>query len=228
VNAEQRVTLADPATASDEDLVSAAVAGDRVAMASLIRRYDQLLYRTARSILKDDSEAEDVVQEAFLLAYRGFASFRHNARLSTWLTRIVVNVALGRLRKRSHRPNVVQLSDRMQHKAQDDDGDAPERPDEAAARAELRHLLEAKIDGLPAPYCVVFMLHGVQELSVEETSDALGIPKATVRSRFSRARRLLRESLAQELHGVLGKAFPFAGSRCDRMVSLVIAALEHA
>lgn len=222
------MSSADPVTSTDEDLVSAVVSGDRAAMALLIRRYDQLMYRTARSILKDDTEAEDAVQEAFLLAYRGFANFRHDAKLSTWLIRIVVNASAARLRKRSHRPKVVRLSDHMRQTTQAADRDAPESPDDALSRTEMRHLLEAKIDDLPEPYCVVFVLHAVQELSVEETSEALGIPKATVRSRYSRARRLLRQSLSKELHAALGDAFPFAGQRCDRMVSSVIAVLYDA
>lgn len=213
---------ADPAVATDEDLISAVVSGDRAAMASLIRRYNQILYRTARSILKDDTEAEDAVQEAFLLAYRGFANFRQDAKLSTWLIRIVVNASVGRLRKHSHRSRVVQLSHHMRQTTPVPDREAPEGPDEVLARSEMRHLLETKIDDLPEPYCVVFMLHAVQELSVDETSEALGIPKATVRSRYSRARRLLRQSLSKELHGALGDAFPFAGERCDRMTSTVI------
>jgi RNA polymerase sigma-70 factor (ECF subfamily) len=215
----------EPATASDEDLVRAVVSGERAAMALLIRRYDQLLYRTARSILKDDAEAEDAVQEAFLLAYRGFGNFRHDAKLSTWLIRIVVNVCAGRLRKNSLRPKVVELNDHMRQPASDSERESAEGPDEAVSRAEMRHLVEAKIDNLPEPYCVVFVLRGVQELSVEETSEALGIPKATVRSRYSRARRLLRRSLAKELQGALGEAFPFAGRRCDGMVSTVMAAI---
>lgn len=197
-------------------------------MALLIRRHDQLLYRTARSILKDDSEAEDVVQEAFLLAYRGFANFRHDAKLSTWLIRIVVNVAAGRLRKYSHRPNIVQLSDHMREKTQDSARDRPERPDEALSRDEIRRLLETNIDALPDPYCVVFVLRGVQELSVEEASQALGIPQATVRSRYSRARKLLRKSLSKEIQGAIADAFPFAGDRCNRMVSTVMAVLYSA
>lgn len=221
------MSSADPVAATDEDLVSAVVSGDRAAMALLIRRYNQLLYRTARSILKDDTEAEDAVQEAFLLAYRGFASFRHDAKFSTWLIRIVVNAAVGRLRKRSHRPKVVQLSDHTRQTTQPLDRKAPESPEDALSRNEMRHLLEAKIDDLPEPYCVVFVLHAVQELSVEETSHALGIPKATVRSRYSRARRQLRQSLSKELHAALGDAFPFAGQRCDRMVSSVIAAIYN-
>lgn len=222
------MSSADPVIASDEDLVRAVVSGDRAAMVSLIRRYDQLLYRTARSILKDDTEAEDAVQETFLLAYRGFASFRQDAKLSTWLVRIVVNASVGRLRKSSHRSKVVQLSDRMRQTTQALERDAPEGPDEVLSRTEMRHLLEAKIDDLPEPYCVVFMLHAVQELSVDETSEVLGIPKATVRSRYSRARRMLRQSLSKDLHAALGDAFPFAGQRCDRMVTAVIGAIYDA
>lgn len=228
MSTKQSMSSVDLAAPTDKELVGAVVSGDRTAMALLIRRYDQVMYRTARSILKDDTEAEDVVQESFLLAYRGFANFRHDARLSTWLIRIVVNVAAGRLRKSSHRPNIVQLSDHMRQTTHDSDHESPERPDEALGRAEIRHLLEAKIDRLPDPYCVVFMLRGVQEMSVEETSEALGIPQATVRSRYSRARKLLRQSLSKDLHGALGDAFPFAGRRCDRMVSKIMAALASA
>jgi RNA polymerase sigma-70 factor, ECF subfamily len=217
---------AGPAAPSDEELVRSVMSGDCTALALLVRRYDQLLYRTARSILKDDSEAEDAVQEAFLLAYRGFANFRHDAKLSTWLVRIVANVAIGRLRKNAHRPSIVQLDEPLRKQMQDPAHDPPERPDEALARADMRRLIEAKLDTLPDPYCVVFVLHAVQEFSIEETSEALGIPKATVRSRYSRARSLLRKSLSKEVDVALGDAFPFAGRRCDHMVSSVLAAVE--
>jgi RNA polymerase sigma-70 factor, ECF subfamily len=223
---KQRQGSADLAAPSDEELLGSVVSGDRTALALLIRRYDQLLYRTARSILKDDAEAEDVVQEGFLLAYRAFASFRHDAKLSTWLVRIVANVAAGRLRKNSYRSSIVQLGDPARQKTQDLDRDSPERPDEALSRADMRRLIETKIDTLPDPYCVVFMLRAVQEFSVEETSEALNIPKATVRSRYSRARSLLRKALSKELDIALGDAFPFAGKRCERMVSSIIAAIE--
>lgn len=222
------MSSANPSGASDRDLVGAIVSGDRAAMASLIRRYNQLLYRTARSILKDDSEAEDAVQEAFLLAYRGFASFRHEATVSTWLIRIVVNASVARLRKSSARSTVIQLSHHIRQTTPPPDRDAPEGPDEALSRTEMRRLIEAKIDNLPEPYCVVFVLHAIQELSIEEISEALGIPKATVRSRYSRARRILRKSLSRELHAALGDAFPFAGQRCDRIVRSVIAVIDDA
>lgn len=228
MSSKQFSNIADPATTSDEELVSAIVSGDRDAMALLIRRYDRLLYRTARSVLKDETEAEDVVQEAFLLAYRGFPNFRHDAKLSTWLVRIAVNVAAGQLRKSSHRASVVQLSDHMREKTQHDVHNTPERPDDALSRTEMRHLLETNIDDLPEPFCVVFVLRGVQELSVEETSEALGIPPATVRSRYSRARRILRQSLAKEFHGALADAFNFDGQRCDRMVKSTMAAIYEA
>ena len=212
---------------SDPDLVRLVLAGDRAAVEVLIRRYDQLLYRTARSILKDDSEAEDAVQEGFLLAHQGLAKFRHDARLSTWLVRIVVNVSIARLRKNSRRPRTINLDENALQAIDNPDGDSPERPDDALVRADTRRLIEAGIDALPDPYRLVFVLRAVQELSVEETSEVLGIPDATVRSRFSRARSLLRKSLSRELGGALGDAFPFAGSRCDRMVDAVMTQLAR-
>lgn len=224
MSSERSFLGSHPAAASDAALVSAVLSGDRTAMTMLIRRYNQVLYRTARSIVKDETEAEDVVQEGFLLAYRGLANFRHDARLSTWLIRIVANVAIGRLRRSSHRPHIIQSRDPMRQRVDRHDL-SPERPEQALGRAEIRQLLETKIDRLPDPYCVVFVLHAVQELSIEETSEALGIPQATVRSRFSRARKLLRKSLSMDLHGALSDAFPFAGERCARITNSVIAAL---
>lgn len=214
------------AVPSDEELVGSILSGDTAAVMLLIRRYDELLYRTARSILRDDAEAEDAVQEGYLLAYRGLATFRQDAKLSTWLVRIVANVALGRLRKGN--PHLVQLDDSAFRKLQELTNDFPERPDEALFRGDMRRVLEAGIDTLPDPYRVVFVLRAVQELSVEETADALSIPNATVRSRFARARRLLRKALSQQVDIALGDVFPFAGQRCDRMVDAVMSQLKRA
>src|SRR5687767_12971532 len=136
-----------------------------------MRRYDQLLYRTSRSILKDDAEAEDALQEGYLLAYRGIARFRKEARLSTWLVRIVANEAMGRLRK-TRRASVLQLDDIALQKMQEASVKAPERPDESLSRADTRRLIEAKIDALSDAYRVVFVLRAVQDLSVAETSEA--------------------------------------------------------
>ena len=208
-------------------MIDSIMAGDISALAILVRRYDQLLFRTARSILKDDAEAEDVVQEGFLQAYGGLASFRHDAKLSTWLVRIVANLAIARVRKNAHRSELAQQHHIADTQAQDLFAET-ECPDEALARADTRRLLEAKIDALAEPYSTVFVLRAVQDLSVEEISEALGIPKATVRSRYARARSLLRESLTKELHDVLGEAFGFAGERCGRMVKSVTSLVARA
>jgi RNA polymerase sigma-70 factor (ECF subfamily) len=213
---------------SDQELARLVASGDRAALLLLIRRHDQLLYRTARSILKDDTEAEDAVQEGYLLAYRAIAKFRHEAKLSTWLVRIVANAAMGRRRRNTRRPIVIQLDDSALRKMHEESIKAPESPDEALSRADTRRLIEAHIDALPDAYRVVFVLRAVQELSVEETAEALSIPKATVRSRFARARSLLRKALSKEMDIALGDVFPFAGARCDRMVDAVMTQIKPA
>jgi RNA polymerase sigma-70 factor (ECF subfamily) len=227
-----------PATAAiaygkltDLELAQCIASGDKGAFELLMRRHNQILYRTARSILKDDAEAEDAVQEAWLLAYRAIGNFRGDAKLSTWLVRIVVNEAISRGRKRSRGAEVIQLSGETQ-----EDGGAveenvnrtlPEQPEHAARRAQTRKLLEAKIDELPDAFRTVFVLRALEELSVEESAVALGIPDATVRSRFFRARGLLREALSKEIDLAYGDAFAFAGARCDRIVAGVLAKLEE-
>jgi RNA polymerase sigma-70 factor (ECF subfamily) len=212
---------------SDDELVRSILSGDRAAFVVLMRRYDQLLYRTARSILRNDADAEDALQEGYLLAYRAIGSFRMQARLSTWLVRIVANEALGRLRK-SRQADVLELDDNILKKWQEENINTAERPDQILSRADLRRLLESKIDALPAAYRVVFVLRAVQEMSVEETSTVLDIPAATVRSRFSRARHLLQKTLSKELENALNDVFPFAGARCDRMVDAVMTTLKRA
>ena len=200
-----------------------------------MRRFNQKLYRTARSILKDDAEAEDAVQEAYLLAYRGIGKFRHDAKLSTWLVRIVVNESLGRLRKRSRRAEVIRLDGDSEGRESEPENEmaqmpnsspAPESPERAAMRAQTRRLLESKIDALPDAFRSVFVLRALEDLTVEETADVLAIPEATVRSRFFRARSQLREALSREIDFALEDAFAFAGARCDRIVAGVFARLK--
>jgi len=214
---------------SDLEIAQRIAAGDRDQLRLLMRRYNQRLYRTARSILKDDAEAEDAVQESYLLAYQAMGDFRGGAKLSTWLLRIVVNEAIGRVRKRSRRAELIQLDgtiDPESDTAEENMSDAsPEQPEHAALRAETRRLLEAKIDLLPDAFRTVFVLRAVEELTVEEAADCLGIPPATVRTRYFRAKGLLRESLAREIDLTLEDAFAFAGERCDRIVAGVLARL---
>ncbi|HQR72679.1 MAG TPA: RNA polymerase sigma factor [Burkholderiaceae bacterium] len=209
----------------DVVLVSHAAQGNEAAFEIIMRRHNRLLFRTARSIVKDDSEAEDVLQESYLRAWRALGGFRSDARLSTWLVRIVVNEALGRLRRRH--ATIIPLDAAM---TSPEPGtvaslaDEPDRqPEQSAMRAELRSLMEARIDHLPEAFRAVFVLRAVEEMSVEEVAQALEIPEATVRSRFFRARSLLREGLASEIDVALGDAFSFDGARCDRIVAAVLA-----
>lgn len=214
----------------DVEVARRVAAGDEDAFRLLMRRHNQTLYRTARSILRDDAEAEDAVQEAYLLAYRAMGSFRGDAKLSTWLVRIVANEAIARSRKRSRSAKVIRL-----------DGDAgpdseagelrmneatSEQPEHGALRAETRRLIEKGIDGLPEAFRAVFVLRALEEMSVEETAAVLDIPEATVRTRFFRARGLLREALAREIDFAFEDAFAFAGARCDRIVAGVLARLK--
>lgn len=215
---------------SDAEIALRVVAGDPVAFELLMRRHNQILFRTARSILRDDAEAEDTVQEAYLLAYRNMDKFRGDAKLSTWLTRIVVNEAIARSRKSSRRAEVIRLDGETKWDSEaverDMNGAQPEQPERAALRAETRRLLEQKIDDLPDAFRTVFVLRAVQEMTVEEAALCLGIPEATVRTRFFRARSLLREALAREIDFAYEDVFSFDGERCDRIVSSVLAKLK--
>ena len=208
----------------DAELAARGSRGDEVAFEAIMRRHNQLLFRTARSIVKNDAEAEDVVQEAYLRAWRALGSFRADAKLSTWLVRIVANEAFGRLRRKQ--APVIPLDAAMispEPAIQAALTDEPNRqPEPAAMRAELRQLLESRIDRLPDVFRTVFMLRAVEEMSVEEVAQALGIPEATVRTRFFRARSLLREGLASQIDATLGDAFAFDGARCDRIVAGVL------
>lgn len=214
----------------DIDIARRIAAGDCDALVALMRRYNQTLYRTARSILRDDAEAEDAVQEAYLLAYRAMGGFRGDAKLSTWLVRIVANEAIGRARKRSRRAEVFELNGQTEHEGEAAEVTmneaSPEQPEHAALRAETRRLIEANIDLLPEAFRAVFVLRALEELTVEETAVCLGIPQATVRTRYFRARSLLREALARAIDISFEGAFAFAGERCDRIVVGVLARLE--
>ena len=215
-----------PADLPDAELAALAARADTGAFEVLMRRYNQLLFRTARSILKSDEETQDAVQEAYLNAWRSLASFRSDSKLSTWLVRIVINEALGRVRKRSG-SNVVSLDivagGQLPEPEDAMEADYDEQPDRVAGRAEIRRLMEARIDALPEAFRTVFMLRAVQELSVEEVAAVLRIPEATVRTRFFRARSLLRESLSRDIDFALEDAFSFAGPRCDSIVAHVLA-----
>jgi RNA polymerase sigma-70 factor (ECF subfamily) len=216
---------------SDADIVQGIAAGDRHAFERLMRRYNRPLYRTARSILRDDAEAQDALQEAYLLAFRHIGKFRGESSLSTWLTRIVVNSAIARSRKISRRAEIIEIGAEPDwDKNMTDESmhcQASQQPEQTMERAELRRIIEKRIDDLPEAFRMVFMLRAVEEMSVEDTAACLSIPEATVRTRYFRAKGLLRESLARELDYALEGAFSFDGARCDRIVAGVLARLDE-
>ncbi len=229
-----RAALAPPLPSTDRrpdaELAAQAASGDEAAFERIMRRHNRLLFRTARSILKSDAEAEDALQEAYLRAWRALGSFRADARLSTWLVRIVINESLARLRRRGAEVLALDSTLDPEGPSMEDvmEGNPDDRPDRAAMRAELRQSMEARIDALPEAFRTVFMLRAVEELSVEDVAAALGLPESTVRTRFFRARGLLREALARDVDRAMGDAFSFDGERCDRIVAGVMARLGRA
>ena len=201
---------------------------DSAEFEQLMRRHNRMLFRTARAILHDDAEAEDALQEAYIKAYAAMGSFRGEAKVSTWLARIVANEALQRLRRQNRRGAIVPMNSSVSVEEVNEipEGSMSKTPESSAARAEIRKLLEKRIDALPDAYRPVFMLRAVEEMSVEEVAEVLHVPPATVRTRFFRARSLLRESLASEIDLAYEDAFGFAGERCDRIVAAVMARIK--
>lgn len=225
---EPQTTAAGP----DDDLALARRIGrrDEHAFETVMRTHNRMLFRIARSILKDDAEAEDALQDAYLAGYRSIGSFRGGSKLSTWLARIVINEAYARLRKGRRNAAIISLdtaarssdprNTRLEEGTMADE--TAERPEAAAMRAEIRRMLERRIDDLPEQFRTVFMLRDVEELTVEETAECLDVPPATVRTRAFRARALLREALARDIDAATVDAFGFAGERCDRIVAKVL------
>jgi RNA polymerase sigma-70 factor (ECF subfamily) len=177
--------------------------------------------------LKDDAEAEDALQDAYLDAYRHMGEFRGDAQLSTWLTRIVVNQSLMRLRRQRRERVVVPFAHQEEREQVEVPDEKAEPPSSAALRAEVRRLLEQRIDQLPVAFRTVFVMREVEDMTVEETAQSLGIPPATVRTRLFRARALLRTALARDIDTATVDVFGFAGARCDRIVAAVLARINE-
>ena len=202
---------------------------DASAVALIIRQHNQRLYRIARSILRDDFEAEDALQEAYIRAFTSLNSFRGEARLGTWLARIVMNEALGRLRRR--KPSVdfnafakghEKSAEIIRFPAANPDLD----PETAMAQREIRSLLERAIDALPEAFRTVLVARLIEGMSIEETAELFSIRPETVKTRLHRARRLLKDEMEKHVGPVLGDAFPFAGRRCERLTAIVLSRLE--
>jgi RNA polymerase sigma-70 factor, ECF subfamily len=209
-----------PERPTETELVARILAGDLRAFEVLMRIHNRTLYRTARAILRDDAEAQDAVQEGYLQAYRALGTFRGESKLSTWLIRIVANEALMRRRRNARAAALITMDGTAQPEEACESGQPG--PEHEAGCAEMRRLLEARIDALPAEYRAVFVLRALEELTVEETAAALGIPNATVRTRYFRARGLLRAAMESHVDRTLQDSFAFAGTRCDRIVRDVL------
>jgi RNA polymerase sigma factor (sigma-70 family) len=205
-------------TDDERSMAQRVAAGDGTQFEKLMRHYNRRLYRIARAVLRDDAEAEDALQEAYLAAYSSMGRFRGESTLATWLSRLVLNECLGRLRRGARRQRLMPIVGSALEINAVADSEMPER---IVARRQLRSLLESKLDELPESFRLVFVLRSVEEMSVEETAHTLGIPEATVRTRYHRARGLLREALEQELDLAERDLFEFGGERCARVISKV-------
>jgi RNA polymerase sigma-70 factor, ECF subfamily len=215
----------------DAELVRLAREGSASALRLIVRRHNQRLYRAARAIVRDDAAAEDVMQEAYLSAFRHLSQFRSDASLATWLTRIVVNKALSHLRSERITLPLEAVDDlawsgagvvAAPHHASELD------PESIATRSRVRDLLERAIDNLPEPFRVVFVMRMVEQLSIRETACSLGIPEETVKTRLHRARKLMRGQLQAKLASALTDTFPFQDRRCATFTDALLARLAAA
>jgi RNA polymerase sigma-70 factor (ECF subfamily) len=223
-------TPAIRATPGDDErtLARRVASGDRAAFELLMRRYNRRLYRLARAALRDDCEAKDALQEAYLSAYRAIGSFRGEATLSTWLARLVLNECGIRRRRSARRRDIIPfISSQASATETENVADDAEGPDRAAARTQMRGILESKVGGLPEALRVVFVLRSVEELTVAETAQTLGVTQETVRIRHFRAKGLLREALAREIDLAESDLYPFGGRHCDAVVASVLAKLPR-
>ncbi len=223
------IELANFASLKDEEVVERVLRGETALFEILMRRYNQRLYRVARAILRDDHEAEDVMQDAYVRAYQHLRQFEGRSQFSTWLTRIAVHEALARAERRRRfqelDPATAPDGDVMNHFRS-----SGRDPEQQASDSELHQLLEAAVGRLPQTYRSVFMLRDVEQMSTEEVARALDLTEATVKVRLHRARGMLRRELYARVGQQVGTAFPFNAVRCDRVVARVferIAELER-
>jgi RNA polymerase sigma-70 factor, ECF subfamily len=208
---------------SDQEIVDRVKGGETALYEIIMRRYNQRLYRVARAILRDDAEAEDVMQDAYVRAYQHLDQFEGRALFSTWLTRIAVHEALARLRSRNRTGQLEQTEDDGEFRM--DVLEISPDPEQNASRAELGHLLEEAVLRLPEQYRAVVMLRDIEELSTTETAAALDLTEPNVKVRLHRGRAMARGWLFDKIGANAKTAFPFMGMRCDRVVQGVLARL---
>jgi len=207
----------------DAELVRHALNRDAEAFRIIMQRHNQRLYRIARSVLRNSVEAEDAVQEAYAAAFSHLASYRGESPLAAWLSRIVMNEALGRLRRKPGPADFAPLEAVREAEIIPFPSSAPQDdPERTMAQRQILQLVEIATDALPEVYRVVFMIRVIEGMSVEETAHLLGIKPETVKTRLHRARQLVRDQLNKQIGPVLMDAFPFAGRRCERLTTGVL------
>jgi RNA polymerase sigma-70 factor, ECF subfamily len=218
------------AVLNDAELVRRALAGNADAFRAIMQSHNRRLYRIARCVLRNSAEAEDAVQEAYIAAFAHLKSYRGESPLAAWLSRIVMNEALGRLRRRRSGLQTASWEEArpeaeiIPFPITGQNGD----PERTMAQRQILQLVEQAADALPDTYRVVFVTRVIEGMSVEETAELLGIKPETVKTRLHRARQLVRERLDEQIGPVLMDAFPFAGLRCERMTAAVMKRLGFA
>lgn len=224
-----RAATATLTEAGDQLLVELARQDDEDAVRVLVQRYNRRLYRVARAIMRNDADAEDVVQEAHMRAFSALDRFRGDASFATWITRIALNVAFGRLRRRRDAEDREGIEPDMADTARVIVFPSSQlNPEQAMARSQVRELLEQVVEGLPDPFRHVLVLRDIEDMSIEETARHLGLKSATVKTRLHRARKMVRAALAERMANALPDLFPFAGARCERMADRVVEGLRTA
>lgn len=209
----------------DEQVVSRVLSGEIELFEILMRRYNQRLYRVARSILSDDGEAEDVMQDAYVRAYSHLGQFAGRSSFATWLTRIAVYEALARARRGRRLVKIEDISSRAEGSMKFS-SPAESGPEQRAIQRDFQNVLEVAMAALPESFRSVLMLREVEGLSTAETAECLGIGEPLVKTRLHRARAALRRELENRSRAALGEAFPFHLSRCDRVVSAVFKRIQ--
>jgi RNA polymerase sigma-70 factor, ECF subfamily len=218
-----------PAATADAELVERARARDEAAIRAIMQANNRRLYRMARGILRNDSEAEDVVQETYVRAFTHLDSFRGDSSLATWLARIAMNEALGRLRRQ--RPNVEWTTlppGTLEAQIIQFPLSATSDPEKTMAQREIQQVVEHAIDDLPEAFRIVFITRVIEGMNVEETAEILGLKPETVKTRLHRARTMLRDNVEKKIGPIVMEAFPFAGKRCERLTDAVLKRLGFA
>jgi RNA polymerase sigma-70 factor (ECF subfamily) len=211
--------LPDAGQLDDDTVVARVLAGEVALFELIIRRYNQRLFRITRSVLKDDAEAEDAMQDVYVNAFGKLATFRGEAKLSTWLTRIALYEALGRLKKRRGGMSIIDDEESIMA------DESQSSPEQNAFTGELRTLLERAVDALPSGLRAAYVLRDVEAMSTAEAAACLEIGEDALKMRLSRARSLLRAHISEELGSAAADLFGFQAPRCDRMVAAVMAVI---